>query len=122
MRRSRPTVPCPAGGPPRRGCLYICRFGFLLIALIWAGVWLGWPDPRPLRKLKAAAGLSVAAAVFLFIPLANFADRLEMRRYCRARGFKVLKLQWRGVVYMDGDQKRYSRWPDDFKPGADELI
>ena len=53
-------------------------------------------------------------------PLANFADRLEIRRYCKARGFRIVRFKWRGVIYMDGDVKRYSRWPEDFKPGADE--
>lgn len=125
MRRSRPSTPCPDGGPKRRGCLYLCRFALLLLVLIWAGVWLAMPNARPLKKVQAGLGFTVFAVVFLCVPLVGFADRLEIRRYCKARGLRVLEIKQgsnvTGVVYMDGDQKRYGRWPDDFKPGTDEL-
>ena len=93
------------------------RFALILIAVLWVAIWFGFPRKNAGRRLVTAAAFSVPVGIFLCVPLINLADRLEMRRYCKSRGFKVLKLQWRGVIYMDGDVKRYSRWPDDFKPG-----
>lgn len=121
MKRSSPTVPDPRGGPPRRGCLYMCRFALLALACLWAGVWFAMPGKGVANRILAAAGFSVPFGIVIGIPLVNLADRLEIRRYCKSRGFRVLKLQWRGVVYMDGDRKRYSRWPEDFRgePRAD---
>lgn len=116
MKRSSPTDPCPFGGPPKRGCFYMTRFLWMLLALLWAVVWTVMWDHSIGHKLKVAAGFSIPAALIFIGPLAAFADRLEIRRYCKARGFQILKLQWRGVVYMDGHAKRYSRWPEDFKP------
>lgn len=115
VKRSSPTWPDPHGGPPKRGCLYMGRFALLALACLWAGVLLAHPGPHIVGKILAAAGFSVPFGILICIPLFNLADRLELRRYCKARGFKILKFQWRGVVYMDGDVKRYSRWPDDFQ-------
>ena len=115
MKRSSPTYPDPHGGPPKRGCLYMSRYALLLLALLWIAVWFAFPSKNPARRLVMAAAWSIPVGIFLCVPMVNLADRLEMRRYCKSRGFKVLKLQWRGVIYMDGDVKRYSRWPDDFQ-------
>ena len=118
MKRSSPTYPDSAGGPPRRGCLYMSRFALVLLVCLWVGVWFAFPGKHPGRRIVMAGAWSIPAGIFFGVPLVNLADRLEMRRYCKSRGFKVLKLQWRGVIYMDGDVKRYSRWPDDFRPGS----
>ena len=119
MKRSSPTRPDPHGGPAKRGCLYMSRFALLLLAVLWAGLWFALPGRSPGRRLAAAAGFSIPVGIFLCVPLINLAERLEMRRYCKSRGFQVLGLRWRGVVYMDGDVKRYSRWPDDFQVPPD---
>ena len=119
MKRSRPSEPDPNGGPPRRGCLYMARFALLALALFWLALWFAFPDKPARRKVAMLAGLSVPFLIVAGVPLGNLADRLELRRYCRSRGFKILRYRWRGVVYMDGDVQRYSRWPDDFQtPGA----
>ncbi|HEX7899406.1 MAG TPA: hypothetical protein VF950_16690 [Planctomycetota bacterium] len=114
MKRSSPTVPDPLGGPPKRGCFYMCRYALLLLAVLWVAVWFAFPGKHPGRRLIMAAAWSVPLGIFFGVPLVNLADRLEIRRYCKSRGLKILKYKWRGVIYMDGDVKRYSRWPDDF--------
>ena len=96
----------------------MCRYALLLLAALWIAVWFAFPSKSPARRLIMAAAWSIPVGIFLGVPLINFTDRLEIRRYCESRGFKVVKLQWRGVIYMDGDVKRYSRWPDDFRDGA----
>jgi hypothetical protein len=115
MKRSSPTWPDPDGGPPPRGCLYMSRFAWLGLGLFWLALWFAFPLRKADAKLGMMSLLAVPFLVVVGVPLANLAERLEIRRYCRARGFTVVKLQWRGVVYMDGDIKRYSRWPDDFR-------
>lgn len=115
MKRSSPTDPCPFGGPPKRGCLYMGRFLWILLLLIWGGVWILFWKHSLGHKLRIAGAASGIAFPVFIAPLFALAERLEIRRYCASRGFKILKLQWRGVVYMDGHAKRYSRWPEDFK-------
>jgi len=82
--------------------------------VLWVGLWFALPGRSPGRRIAAAVGFSIPVGIFLCVPLINLADRLEIRRYCKSRGFQILKFKWRGVIYMDGDVKRYSRWPDDF--------
>jgi hypothetical protein len=88
----------------------MARFALLPVVL-----WVALPGRSPGRRIAAAVGFSIPVGNFLCVPLINLADRLEMRRYCESRGFRALKLQCRGVIYMDGDLKRCSRWPDDFQ-------
>lgn len=115
MKRSSPTVPDPDGGPPQHGCLYAARYFFLGLALVWIAAWFVMRDGRSAKWIRVAAGFSFPLGVVFLAPLVTFAERREIRRYCEKRGLKVLKFKWRGVIYMDGDLKRYSRWPDDFR-------
>ena len=115
MKRSSPGEPDPNGGPPKRGCLYMARFALLAWALFGASLWLAFPDKPASKKLAMIAGFSVPFLIVVGVPLGNLADRLELRRYCRSRGFQILQYKWRGVIYMDGPVKRYSRWPEDFR-------
>ena len=91
------------------------RFALLALAFFGLSLWLAFPALPAARKLAMIGGFSVPFMLVFGIPLVNLADRLELRRYCRSRGFTILQLKWRGVIYLDGDVKRYSRWPEDFR-------
>jgi hypothetical protein len=91
------------------------RFFLIPWALFWAALWFGSPRMELIPKIGMMAATLIPFWIVAGIPLANLAARKEIRRYCEARGFQVLKLAWRGVVYMDGHAKRYSRWPEDFR-------
>jgi hypothetical protein len=90
------------------------RFALLGLALFWTCVAFAMSGRPAFKVALTCFWYSIPFGIVFGIPLVNLAERLELRRYCKSRGFRILKHQWRGVIYMDGDQKRYSRWPEDF--------
>jgi hypothetical protein len=75
--------------------------------------WTGWD------YVPTIAGSCIIIGISLFSLLMNIGNRLEIRRFCRKHGFKILCVRsyknHYGVDLIVDGEKKYWRWPKDFE-------